>query len=78
MKKTLDLYRKKAHEWAGMSYKDALVFRAQAAQEAMYYYKYEAEKVISIDDKKYKIFVDKFTASENARDFNRALLEETL
>lgn len=76
MKNTFDLYRCSPLLWAGLEYEDALDFRIEKAAQAKIYYREEARKVMSKDDKEYTKLVDLYADSDDAIKWNRKFIEE--
>ena len=75
--KTFDLYRCSALVWARLPYEEALNFRIIKANIAMLYYRQEAKKNIK-NDIKYQYFINKYTTSQEAKQWNEEFLEEII
>jgi len=75
MKTTEELYRCNAKEWRDLPYHKALHTKEILASKAMTYYRDMSREHIK-NSYLVKEYEDLYLASEDARDFNRELIEE--
>lgn len=74
--KTEDLYLLEPTQLENMPYREALYMKVSGARMAMKHYKNKADQIRNKNSDEYKIWKDKYIASEKAMKFNQELIEE--